>query len=347
MEGMKLRDLASRLGGELAGDGSVLITGVAGVRYAGSSELSFIAQPRYAAEAARTKAGALIVSADWSAPSACPVIKINKPEEAFARVAGWFAPPAVRYEPGIHPTAVIASDARIGTGVHIGPYCIIGAKAIIGSRTSLVGHNVIGEGVCLGDDGLLYPMVSVREYVKIGHRVIIHNGAVIGSDGFGYDVDAGGTRRKIPQIGIVEIGDDVEIGANTTIDRARFGRTIIGHGAKIDNLVMVAHNVSVGDHAVLCGQVGIAGSSSIGHHSILAGQVGVVGHVQVGPGVVAISKSAITKDTPAKSIVSGIPAVPNKEFLEAQASLYRIGKLRERIRVLEDRIKSWEEKQRP
>jgi len=342
VEGLRLQALASRLGGELVGDVSTLITGVAGVRYAGPSEISFISQSRYAADAARTNAGGLLVGLDWSHDSRCPVIKVRHPEEAFAAVAGWFAPPAVKYEPGVHPTAIIAGDAKIGQDVHIGPYCVVGPKASIGSRTVLVGHNVVGEGAVIGDDGLIYPMATLREYVKIGNRVIIHNGAVIGSDGFGYHADARGVRTKIPQIGIVEIGDDVEIGANATIDRARFGRTIIGKGTKIDNLVMVAHNVTIGEHAVLCGQVGIAGSSSIGDHAILAGQAGVVGHVQVGPGVVVMSKSAVTKDTPARTILSGIPAVPNKEFLESQASVHRLGKLRERIRALEDRIKKLE-----
>lgn len=344
MAGMQLKALAAKLGGELVGDGSVTITGVAGIRYAGPSEIAFVSQLRYAADAAKTRAGALIVSPDWAEPSGCPLIKIQKPEQAFGLVAGWFAPPAVKYPAGIHATAVVAPDARIGKDVHIGPYCIIGSGAAIGNRTVLAGHNVIAEGAAVGEDGLLYPMVTLREHVTVGKRVIIHNGAVIGSDGFGYDVDARGVRTKIPQIGIVEIGDDVEIGANTTIDRARFGRTLIGNGVKIDNLVMIAHNVVIGDHAVLCGQAGIAGSTSIGHHAILAGQAGVIGHIKIGSGVVVMSKSAVTKDAPDKAVLSGIPAVPNREFLDVQANVRRLGKLKERIRELEERIKRLEAK---
>ena len=344
MASLTLKEIAAKLGAELIGDGSVQISGVAGIRYAGPSEIAFISEPRYAADAATTSAGALIVGRNWTFPAKCPLVKADKPEAAFASVVEWFAPPAVQYQAGVHPTAVIAADAQIGSGVHIGPYCIVGAKAKIGNRTVLAGHNVVGESATVGEDGLLHPLASLREHVRIGNRVIIHNGAVIGSDGFGYHADAKGVRTKIPQVGIVEIGDDVEIGANSTIDRARFGRTIIGNGVKIDNLVMVAHNVTIGDHAVLCGQVGIAGSSSIGEHAILAGQVGVVGHVQIGPGVVVMSKSAVTKDTPSKTVVSGIPAVSNKEFLEAQAGLYRLSKLKERIKEIELRIQTLEDK---
>lgn len=341
---MKARDIADRLHGQLEGDGSIAVRSVAGIRYAQPGDLTFVSQSRYAADAATTKASVILVARDWSHPSNAVIIRVDKPEAAFTQVAQWFAPPDVVYPPGIHPTAIIASGATIGERAHIGPYCVVGANATIGERTILVGHNTVGEGARIGADGRLYPLVNVREHVRIGNRVIIHNGAVIGSDGFGYDVDAKGVRTKIPQIGIVEIGDDVEIGANTTIDRARFGKTIIGHGVKIDNLVMIAHNVTIGDHAVIVAQVGISGSTTVGKHAILAGQVGVAGHLEIGPGAVVMAQAGVTKDVPAKTMVMGFPATPQKEFAERQANVNRLPLLKQRVAELEARIKALEAK---
>jgi UDP-3-O-[3-hydroxymyristoyl] glucosamine N-acyltransferase len=341
---LTVREIAAKLPAEFTGDGSVAITGVAGIRYAREGEIAFVSQSRYAADAATTKASALIVGLDWDHPSSVALIKVAKPEAAFVEIARCFAPPAVVYAPGIHPTAVIAPDASVGKDVHIGPYCVVGAGAVLGDRCVLVSHNFIGAGVQLGEDGLLYPMVSIREHVKIGRRVILHNGVVIGSDGFGYDVDAQGVRTKVPQIGIVELGDDVEVGANSTIDRARFGKTIIGNGVKIDNLVIVAHNCSIGDHCVLVAQVGVAGSSIVGHHSILAGQSGLVGHLEIGPGSMVLARAGVTKDFPAKSVVTGFPAVPHKEFAERQASINRLPQLKKKVAALEARLKALEEK---
>ncbi|HMP97284.1 MAG TPA: UDP-3-O-(3-hydroxymyristoyl)glucosamine N-acyltransferase [Kiritimatiellia bacterium] len=342
MGGLLLSDIAGRLNAVVEGDAAIVINGVAGIRYAEPGDLSFVSQARYAADAATTKASALLVAKDWRYPVSAAVIRVDQPEAVFAEVASWFAAPAVTYAPGIHPTAVIASGAVIGSDVHIGPYCVIGPEVSLGDRTVLVGHNVLGSGVSIGDDGLLYPMVTIREYVKIGNRFIAHNGVVIGSDGFGYDVDGQGVRTKIPQIGIVEIGDDVEIGANSTVDRARFGKTRIGNGVKIDNLVMVAHNVTIGDHAVLVSQVGIAGSSSVGHHAILAGQAGVAGHLEIGPGALVLAQAGVTKDVPAKAVVMGFPATPQKEFATNQAALNRLPQLKKRLAELEARIAALE-----
>jgi UDP-3-O-[3-hydroxymyristoyl] glucosamine N-acyltransferase len=328
----RVEEIAARLTAELRGDGAAMIRGVAGIRYAQPGDLAFVSQSRYAADAASTKATAITAA----------LILADNPEEAFAQVAQWFAPPPVEYNPGIHPTAVIAPGAVVGKDVHIGPYCVIGPEVSIGDRTVLVGHNVLADGVSVGEDGLFYPMVTIREHVKIGNRVILHNGVVIGSDGFGYHVDAKGVRTKIPQIGIVEIGDDVEIGANTTIDRARFGKTIIGNGVKIDNLVMLGHNVTVGDHAVIVAQVGVSGSTAIGRHAILAGQAGVVGHVEIGPGAIVSAQAGVTKDVPPKTYVTGFPAMPQKEFAVNQANLNRIPVLKKRVAELEARIKALE-----
>ena len=347
MSSFTVAEIAARLGGELVGDPAVIIRGVAGIRNADTGELAFVSQSRYVSDAVNTKASALIVGLDWSKDLSVPVIKIAQPEVAFSQVAIWFSPAVVQYLPGIHPTAIISPDAVIGPDAHIGPYCVIGRDVSIGARVVLVGHNYLGDGVTLGDDNLLYPLVSVREHVKMGARVIIHNGAVIGSDGFGYHADAKGVRTKIPQIGIVEIGDDVEIGANVTIDRARFGRTRIGHGVKIDNLVHVGHNVAIGDHSVLIAQVGIAGSTTLGHHVIAAGQVGIAGHLKIGDHAVISAQSGVTKDIPAKSLTMGFPAIPQKDFAINHANLSRLPELKKRVASLEATIRELEKRMPP
>lgn len=344
MNSMRVREIAERLDARLEGDGEVEITGVAGIRYARAGDISFVSQERYAEDARKTAASALIVGLDWKEELPVPLIRVAGPDAAFTRVARWFASPAVTYAPGIHSTAVIAPGAVIGKDVHIGPYCVIAANVDIGDRTVLAGHNVLAEGVRIGEDGLLYPLASIREYVTIGHRVILHNGVVIGSDGFGYDVDKKGARVKVPQIGIVVVGDDVEIGANSTVDRARFGRTIIGNGVKIDNLVMVAHNCVIGDHCVLVAQTGVAGSTIVGHHTIMAGQSGSVGHLEIGPGSMVLARAGVTRDLPAKSVVSGFPAMPHKDFAQTAAHVNRLPQLKKRIAELETRILALEAK---
>jgi len=346
MTSLRVDEIAAKLNAEWSGDGSVLITGVSGIRNAESGDISYVSQARYAGDAADTRASAIIVNKTWDKPATVPLIFVDDPEASFSTVAGIFAPPPVSYLPGIHPTAIVSPDAVVGKDVHIGPYCVIGRDVFIGNRTVLVGQNFIADGVTIGDDGLVYPLVSIREHVKIGHRVIVHNGTVIGSDGFGYDVGAGGVRTKQPQNGIVEIGDDVEIGANCAIDRARFGKTTIGHGVKIDNLVMIAHNVSVGDHSVLVAQVGIAGSSRVGRHVILAGQVGVAGHLEIGDGAVVSAQSGVTKNIPPKSLTIGFPATEHKEYSIAQANLYRLPHLKKRVTELESKIKDIEDSMR-
>jgi len=340
---VSIAQIAERLQGILEGAGDAEIRSVAGIRYANEGDITYISESRYAGDAECTRASAIIVGRNWSKPATIPLIKVDNPEAAFEEVSKWFSPPAVSYLPGIHPTAVISPDAVIGKDVHIGPYCVIGSDVSVGDRTVLVGHNYIADGVTIGEDGLIYPQVSIREHVKIGCRVIIHNGAVIGSDGFGYHVDARNIRTKIPQIGIVVIGDDVEIGANTTIDRARFGKTSIGHGVKIDNLVMVAHNVVVGNHSVLISQTGIAGSTTIGNHVIIAGQAGISGHIDIGDGTVISAQSGVTKDLPAKSFVLGFPAMPKEQFYINQANINRLPELKKRVKELEARLKKLEE----
>ncbi len=340
---MKLSEIASQIGGILSGDGSIDIRGVAGIRDAGPAEISFIANPRYAAEAALTKAAAVIVKENWSADCSAALIRVKNPDAAFAQAASLFYTPAPRPVSGVHPSAVVASDAELGEGVSIGPLCVIESRAKIGSGTVLMAGCYVGYGSEVGTDCLLYAQVSLREFVKIGSRSILHNGTVVGSDGFGYSVDGNGVRTKIPQIGTVEIGDDVEIGANTTIDRARFGKTKIGNGVKIDNLVQIAHNVIIGDHAVIVAQVGIAGSTSIGGNAILAGQAGIAGHLKIGAGVIVGPNSGVTKDIPDGVHVLGAPAMPVDRMKRMHAGIMLLPKMKERIAALDKRLRTLEQ----
>ena len=342
---MTVADIAARLGEVVVeGDGSTAIHGVAGVRDGGPGDIAFVSQVRYAADAAASRVSALIVAKDWNRPASCVLIRVEKPEVAFAQVALWFAPPAIKRAPGVHPTAVVAHDAKLGRDVHVGPLVVIESGASIGDRTVILAQCHIGQGVIIGQDGLIYPQVSIREYCQLGHRVIVHNGTVIGSDGFGYDVDKQGVRHKIPQIGIVVIGDDVELGANVTIDRARFGKTRIGNGVKVDNLVQIAHNVVVGENAVIVAQAGVAGSTMIGTKAVLAGQAGVAGHLVVGDGAVVGAQAGVTKDVAPGAYVTGYPAAPHKEAAEMHAHINRLPQLKARVAELEKRIQELEKR---
>lgn len=335
---LTLSEIAQRTGAALEGDGAILITGVAGVRDGGPGEISFVSQARYAADAAASKVSALIVTRDWNKPVPAALLRVDKPEETFAQVAKLFVPPPPVFAPGIHPTAVIAPTAKIGPDCHIGPHVVIEAGAVVGARCRLLAGVYIGHEAVLGDDCLLYPNVSLREHVRIGSRCIFHNGTVIGSDGFGYATGKDGIHRKIPQIGIVLIGDDVETGANVTIDRARFGKTKIGNGVKIDNLVQIAHNVVIGDGSIIVAQVGIAGSTILGHHVVLGGQVGLAGHITLGPGTQVGAQSGVHADTPPGAIMFGSPARPHREALLIHSSLAYLPAQRKRLAELEKRI---------
>ncbi|TAN36734.1 MAG: UDP-3-O-(3-hydroxymyristoyl)glucosamine N-acyltransferase [Verrucomicrobia bacterium] len=338
---LTVAEIASKLGLPFEGDGTAVVRGLASVREAEAGEISFIANPRYAADAAATRATVLLVSKDWNKPSsAAALIRVDDPDKAFALVGQWFAPPPPAWPVGVHPTAVVAPDAQIGRDVVIGPQCVIEPGVVIGDRSVLVAQCYLGHGVTIGCDTKLYPQVSLRERVQIGDRCILHNGTVVGSDGFGYSVDARGVRTKIPQLGIVVIGNDVEIGANVTIDRARFGKTRIGNGVKIDNLVQIAHNVVIGEHAVLVAQVGVAGSAEIGHHAIIAGQVGVAGHIVVGPGAVIGAQAGVHKDVPARAMLIGSPAVPREEFARMTVHWTKLGDMKQRIIALEKRLEA-------
>ena len=335
---MKLSDIASKLGGVLEGDGRIEITAVAGLGEAGAGDISFLSNPKYAAQVAATKAAAVIVPSDWDRPGSCALIRVENSDQAFAQAADLFYEEPPKPVAGIHPTAVVADSVQLGDGVSIGAHCTVEAGVVIGANTVVSASCYVGYKTVIGSDSFLYPLVSIREFSEIGSRVIIHNGTVIGSDGFGYAVQSDGSRTKIPQIGKVVIEDDVEIGANVAIDRARFGKTRIGKGSKIDNLVQIAHNVVLGEHTVMCGQSGISGSTTVGSRCIMAGQSGLAGHLEVGDGAIIGAQAGVMKDVAPKDFVIGSPAMTHLQFKKMVANTMLLPKLKDRIKQLEDKI---------
>ncbi len=331
-----LGEIAAQVGGTLEGDPSVRVRGVAGLREAGPDEVAFLANGKYGALLAATKAAAVLVAPGAPRPPLA-AIRVADPSLAFMSVSAMFAPAAVPRTEGVHPSAVVDPSATIGEGVSVGPLAVVEAGACIGRGTTIRAHAYVGHGAMVGEDCLLYPFSCVREGVILGDRVILQPGAVVGSDGFGY-VPVAGRLEKIPQTGTVVLEDDVEIGANTTIDRARFGRTVVARGAKIDNLVQIAHNVAVGEGSVLCAQVGIAGSTQVGKGVTLAGQVGVNGHIQIGDGVTAAGKTGITKSVPPGRVLLGNPAQDHAAELRFQARLRRVPDLVDEVKRLRERL---------
>ncbi|HET8946582.1 MAG TPA: UDP-3-O-(3-hydroxymyristoyl)glucosamine N-acyltransferase [Candidatus Polarisedimenticolia bacterium] len=327
-----LSEIAARVGGEVRGDPSRPIAGVQPLDSAGPDDLSFLAHPRYRAAAAKSHAAALLVRRGEEVAGR-DLLLVEQPYTALAAVIGLFHPtPPPR--PGVHPLASVDPAARLGRDVSVGPFAVVGAMASIGDRAALLPGAVVGVGAAIGADTVLHPGVVVYAGCVVGDRVLIHAGAVIGSDGFGFGEDAGG-RAKIPQVGIVRVEDDVEIGAGTTIDRATFGSTVIGQGSRIDNLVQVGHNVRIGPGSVLVAQSGIAGSTTLGAGAILAGQAGVAGHLRVGARAVVGAKSAALADVADGAFVVGHPAVDHREWKRAQAALRRLPDLLRRLQRLE------------
>jgi UDP-3-O-[3-hydroxymyristoyl] glucosamine N-acyltransferase len=345
---MKLQDLADQLQCRLEGSGNpgdIDIRRVAGIEHAQPGDLTFLDNPRYGAFLRTTRASAVIVTAAQAIPAgaALGVLRSDHPYTTFARAVALFAPASAQ-KPGIDPLSSVASDATIGPGASIGPFVTVGAGASIGARTIVFPHAAIGAGVHVGDDCLVYAHVSLRDRVIIGHRAILHDGVVIGSDGFGFAKQADGTHLKIPQTADVVIEDDVEIGANTTIDRPAVGETRIRAGTKIDNLVHVAHGVTVGRRVIFAAQVGVSGSTVVEDDVILAGQVGVAGHLRLGKGVMATAQSGIPSSIAAGQYVSGSPAIPHRDWLKASAAYRQLPTLRKRVAELEHRIAELEEK---
>ena len=336
-----LEEIASLISGELIGDGSIRIKGIAGIEEAEPGELSFLANPVYRAYLEKTRASAVIVGREID-KAKIPLIRHNNPYYAFCKALEIFTIKKDLPE-GIHKSAILGKDVRIGKGVHIGPYVIIGDRVQIEDRVTILAGSFIGDDSVLGEESFLYPRVTIREESLIGKRVILHPGAVIGSDGFGYARE-GGVYHKIPQVGKVVLEDDVEIGANTTIDRATLGETRIGKGTKIDNLVQIGHNVSIGENTVLAAQVGISGSTRVGKNVVMGGQVGLGGHIKIGDNVMLGAQAGATKSIPSNTIVSGYPAREHSKAKKIEACITLLPLYVKKIRELEKRIKDLEKK---
>jgi len=336
-----LGDLADRLGASLKGDPNIQITGVNILEEAGPDQLSFLTNVRYARFVSRCKAAALVVAPSFKDLD-YPLLITDQPYLALARVSQLFAAPPF-LPPGIHASAHIGEEVMLGADVSVGPLAQICDHCRIGRGTNIHGGAYIGRGVQVGEECRIYPGVNILDGCRIGNRVVIHSGTVIGSDGFGFAQDEEGRHIKIPQVGIVHIDDDVEIGANCAIDRATFGRTWIQCGVKIDNLVQIAHNVVVGEHSLLVAQVGVSGSTRLGRHVVLAGQVGIAGHAEIGDGVRVGAKSGVPGSIEAGRDVSGIPAVPHKEWLKNMANLRRLSQFKDELRQLKMKVQTLEE----
>jgi UDP-3-O-[3-hydroxymyristoyl] glucosamine N-acyltransferase len=336
---MRLADLAAATGCRLDGAADIEIHGVLSLEQAGPADLSFVARQEYLGRLADSHAAAVIVGEDWT-PLDRPALRARNPYLALARALAIVYPPAAP-APGVHPTAVVAPEASLSPLATVGPLCLVGPGTSIGAHTVLEGQVAVGADVRIGSHCRLAPQVVLRDGVVLGDRVIIHSGAVIGADGFGYARDRTGY-LKIPQVGRVVIEDDVEIGANTTIDRATLGETRIGRGTKIDNLVQSAHNVQVGADTIIVAQVGISGSTRIGSRVTIAGQVGVVDHVEIGDDVIVGAQAGVSKDIPARSVVLGAPAVPHQEFKRQLAAVARLPETRRLVQALEERMAALE-----
>jgi UDP-3-O-[3-hydroxymyristoyl] glucosamine N-acyltransferase len=327
--------IAGELQGQLVGDGSVEIVGLAPADRARPGELTFAENASYFAAAEKSQAAAILVDG----PFVCPgkvLIRVPNARIALARLLPMFFPPE-EHPMGIHPSAVIAASARIDPTAHVGPNCVLGDRVRLGARSVLIGGNDLGADCQLGDDVCLFPNVVLYRQTHIGHRVTIHAGAVIGADGFGYVLDEG-RHRKMLQLGNVIIHDDVEIGANTTVDRGTLGPTVIGQGTKIDNLVQVAHNVVIGRHCLIMGQVGFAGSTHLGDYVVVASQSGVADHLNLGNGAVVGAKSGVMRDIPDGGRVLGIPAAPGPQAKRQMVAIQQLPELLHRMRAMEKQI---------
>lgn len=339
-----LAELADTVGGRVEGDGALRVKDAAPFETAGPETITLARTPAYLNRIADCRAGAVIVPEGF-AQDGVNLLQAANPYAAFARILAIFHP-AENLPPGLHASVVVGAGSRYGEGAAIGPMTVIGRHVRIGKRACIYPGVVIGDEVTIGDDVRLYPNVTILARCSLGHRVTVHAGTVIGSDGFGFAPD-GETYRKIPHTGIVQIDDDVEIGAANTIDRATFGKTHIQCGVKTDNLVHIAHNVTVGENTVLVAQVGISGSTTIGRHVVLAGQVGVAGHIHIGDNVMAGGQSGIAGDLAAGEVVSGSIAMPHKTWLRVQRLMPRLPDLKKQVASLEKRLQQLENEGKP
>ncbi|MDE3201288.1 MAG: UDP-3-O-(3-hydroxymyristoyl)glucosamine N-acyltransferase [Acidobacteriota bacterium] len=333
---MKLGELATRLGAELRGDAELDITGVKGIEEANATEITFVANPRYAGLARTTKAAAVLVEPEFPEIETA-TLRIKNPYHAFSRALGMFYQPP-QYAPGVHATAVIDPTAEIGEGAHIGAYVVVGPGVKLGPRATLLPHVVLYPGVQAGSHLFAHAHAVVREGCILGDYVTLENGAIVGADGFGFSRNEKGEWEKIPQSGPVRLGDRVDVQANACIDRATVGVTEIGDGTKVDNLVQVGHGSRVGKNTMLCAQVGLAGSSVVGSNAILAGQAGVAGHCELGDGVILTAQSGVSHDVPAGRMISGSPAFDNRMWLRAVTIFQKLPELWKRVDRMEKKL---------
>ncbi len=331
-----LKEIADFIGGEIVGDEGIVITGVAGIQEADEGDLTFLANPKYLPYLGMTRASAVITPRD-AQTKAKPIVRVDNPSFAFTKAVAFILPVKEEHFKGIDKNTAIAKTAKLGKNVSIGAFVVIEDGCSIGENTVIYPNCYLGRKCSVGADSVIYSNVSIRENCSVGNRAVIHSGAVIGSDGFGF-VTVDGIHHKIPQVGIVVVEDDVEIGANVTIDRARFDKTLIGAGTKIDNLVQIAHNVRIGKNCLIVSQTGISGSAIIGDNVILAGQVGVVGHITVGENSVVMARTGINKSLPAGSFVWGTPAKPVDEAKKISACVQMLPKLFESVRGLKSKV---------
>ncbi len=329
-------EVANHLQGKVIGDPATTLNGFAPAERAQAGDLTFAENESFFAKAEQSAASAIIVGRGEFKSASKALIQVSDARVAFAKALELFFPEP-RPTAGVHPTAVIAPGATVDPTAHVGPHCVVGERTRIGARSVLHGGNHVGADCQLGDDVILFPNVTLYARTEIGQRVRIHAGAVIGGDGYGY-VQDNGTHRKVPQIGNVIIGDDVEIGANTTIDRGALGPTIIGKGTKIDNLVMIAHNVEVGEHSLIIAQVGIAGSTKLGNYVVLAGQVGIAGHLKIGNQVTVAAQSGVMNNIPDGGKWLGAPACPDKEMKRQFIAIKQLPDWLKRIAALEKKL---------
>ena len=334
-QGKRLGDLAERVGGRVVGDSDRRVHGVAPLESAGPEDLSLYTSPKYRAVAEASRAGAVLVGPGTVLPGR-DLLEAEEPYVALAALLDLFHPAPPR-RPGVHPDARIAESAHLGHEVEIGPYAVIGESVTVGDRATVGAGTVVGDDSRIGEETLLHPRVVLYPRTEVGARCIIHAGVVLGGDGFGF-ATTGGRHHKIPQVGRVVVEDDVEIGANSTVDRATMGETVIGAGSKIDDLVMVAHGVRVGPGCLMAAQSGIAGSTRLGAAVTFAGQSGAAGHLEIGERSVVAAKSAVLQDLPPRSFVSGIPAVDHRRWKKAQAVAARLPELRSELRKMEKRL---------
>ena len=334
---ISIGDIAKLLDAKIIGDPSVKINNVGGINDAEEGYLTFVIDPKYAPVLKKTKASAVLVQEDIQVETDIPQIRVKDPKEAFRKLTEAFSPPPIEFPAGVHPSAIIAEDAILGKNVSVQPFAVIESGATIGNNVVIGAYSYIGHFTSIGEDTFLHPRVTIRERISIGKRVILHPGVVIGADGFGYEQE-NGKHIKIPQIGNVIIEDDVEIGAATTIDRARFDKTLIKRGTKIDNQVMIAHNCDIGEDTIICAQVGISGSSKVGNNVILAGQAGLVGHIKVADKTIVGAQCGVTKDIEKAGFYIGSPAMPHMEKKKQIALVMKLRDMQRTLKKIEEKV---------